>query len=205
MRVLDLKDDKYLIAGIIGAISTLPIEIVAQILVKLGYATYSNFNLSSLLVTGNKPSLIMGLFVSSTVGGFISVLLYHVFIKIGSEHLIIKCIATSISMWIALEFVIKIIFEGKLIPIRPMSASYSHLFSAIIYGISQGILFNYFLFYKGIEHIEHNDYTPKQIDNAIEMLKNNSYKEVEEVTGISKSTLIREEVMKRKECEDGIK
>lgn len=40
-------------------------------------------------------------------------------------------------------------------------------------------------------------YTSKQINNAIEMLKNNSYTEVAEITGISKSTLIRE-VRKRK-------
>ena len=40
-------------------------------------------------------------------------------------------------------------------------------------------------------------YTLKQINNAIEMLKNNSYTEVVEITGISKSTLIRE-VRKRK-------
>ena len=40
-------------------------------------------------------------------------------------------------------------------------------------------------------------YTQKQINNAIEMLKSNSYTEVAEITGISKSTLIRE-VRKRK-------
>ncbi|MBU3217795.1 recombinase family protein [Clostridium estertheticum] len=40
-------------------------------------------------------------------------------------------------------------------------------------------------------------YTSKQINNSIEMLKNNSYTEVAEITGISKSTLIRE-VRKRK-------
>lgn len=40
-------------------------------------------------------------------------------------------------------------------------------------------------------------YTKKQLDNAVGMLQNNSYKEVEEITGISKSTLIRE-VRKRK-------
>ena len=47
-------------------------------------------------------------------------------------------------------------------------------------------------------------YTPKQINNAIEMLVKNSYTEVAEITGISKSTLIRE-VRKRKECEEGLK
>ncbi|MGJ9384923.1 recombinase family protein [Salipaludibacillus sp. CF4.18] len=35
-------------------------------------------------------------------------------------------------------------------------------------------------------------YTPKQLNHAIGMLKNYSYKEVVEITGISKSTLIRE-------------
>lgn len=40
-------------------------------------------------------------------------------------------------------------------------------------------------------------YTKKQLDNAIRMLEDNSYNEVAEITGISKSTLIRE-VRKRK-------
>ena len=35
-------------------------------------------------------------------------------------------------------------------------------------------------------------YTPKQLDHAMELLSTMSYKQVEEVTGISKSTLIRE-------------
>lgn len=40
-------------------------------------------------------------------------------------------------------------------------------------------------------------YTKKQLDNAMRMLEGNSYNEVAEITGISKSTLIRE-VRKRK-------
>lgn len=35
-------------------------------------------------------------------------------------------------------------------------------------------------------------YTPKKLDHAMELLETMSYKQVEEVTGISKSTLIRE-------------
>lgn len=35
-------------------------------------------------------------------------------------------------------------------------------------------------------------YTPEQLKLAMELLKNNSYKQVESMTGISKSTLIRE-------------
>ncbi|WP_304519193.1 recombinase family protein [Clostridium estertheticum] len=47
-------------------------------------------------------------------------------------------------------------------------------------------------------------YTIKQINNAIEMLESKSYTEVVEITGISKSTLIRE-VRKRKGYEEGLK
>lgn len=36
-----------------------------------------------------------------------------------------------------------------------------------------------------------NVYSKKQIEHALQLLENNSYKQVEEVTGISKSTLIR--------------
>ncbi len=45
---------------------------------------------------------------------------------------------------------------------------------------------------EGFKEGRPKSYTPKQINNAIDMLKNNSYKEVAEITGISKSTLIRE-------------
>lgn len=34
-------------------------------------------------------------------------------------------------------------------------------------------------------------YGKKQIEHALSLLENNSYKQVEEITGISKSTLIR--------------
>jgi DNA invertase Pin-like site-specific DNA recombinase len=36
-----------------------------------------------------------------------------------------------------------------------------------------------------------NKFTKKQIEHALELLQSNSYKEVENMTGISKSTLIR--------------
>ena len=35
-------------------------------------------------------------------------------------------------------------------------------------------------------------FSRKQIDHALDLLKNNSYKQVEQMTGISKSTLLRE-------------
>ncbi|MDP4084751.1 MAG: recombinase family protein [Bacillota bacterium] len=43
-----------------------------------------------------------------------------------------------------------------------------------------------------------NKYSRKQIDHALELLKNQSYKQVEEMTGISKSTIIRAKRQKTK-------
>lgn len=45
-------------------------------------------------------------------------------------------------------------------------------------------------------------YTQKQMDHAMQLLENNSYREVEAITGISKSTLIREH--KKRNEKDGL-
>jgi len=165
-----LKNDKDLIAGIIGVVATIACEIVLQILVSLELAKYSEYGLSSLLITGNRPSLILGFFVSSVVGGLISILLYQGFRKLGSEHLIIKCLGASISAWVALEYITTIYFEGKLIPIRSMSGYYCHLIGAFVFGITEGILFKRYLFPKQIieESIEsnHMEQTP-QVDEEV--------------------------------------
>lgn len=42
-------------------------------------------------------------------------------------------------------------------------------------------------------------YTPERLNHAMELLENHSYKEVERITGISKSTLIREKRKRRAE------
>ncbi|MCP1322055.1 recombinase family protein, partial [Bacillus sp. S0628] len=44
-----------------------------------------------------------------------------------------------------------------------------------------------------------NKYTKKQIKHALELLETNSYKQVEQLTGISKSTLIRAKKKQNKE------
>jgi DNA invertase Pin-like site-specific DNA recombinase len=45
-------------------------------------------------------------------------------------------------------------------------------------------------------------FTSKQLDHAMELLEENSYREVEQITGISKSTLIREHKTRMKK--DGL-
>lgn len=146
-----MKTDKNLIAAVIGAIATIPSEIISLIFVRLGYARYSIYHLSSMLVTQKTPSFTMGIVVSPVVGGFIAIILYQAFRKLGAQHLIIKCIGVALLMFIALEFIFSVFYDGKLIPSGRMSADYSHLISAIIYGITEGLLFGRFLFYKKIE------------------------------------------------------
>ena len=147
-----MNDDKYLIAGIIGVISVIPSEIVSRILIGLGYDKYSTYTLSSLLITGDKSSLIMGIIVNSVVAGFIAMILYQTILKIGSQHLVIKCAGGTLLVWLALELLFTIFIERKLITPRGMSGYYSHFCGAIIFGISEGILFNKFLFYKPMVH-----------------------------------------------------
>ena len=156
-----MKNDRDLIAGVIGVVAAIPCEIVIQVLIRLGFAKYSEFGMSSLLITLNRPSIILGFFVTSVVGGLISIILYQAFRKLGSQHLIIKCVGVSIFMWVALEFTFKIYFEGKVIPVRTMSSYYSHLAGAFIFGITQGILFRKYLFYK---HIKNEPIEPKHME-----------------------------------------
>jgi predicted tellurium resistance membrane protein TerC len=146
--MLTLKDDKVLVAGIIGVISTICAEVFSQVLTLMGITHYSLFNLSSMIITLNRPSIIIGLFISTTVGGFLAVILYFVFVKIGSQHLVIKCIGVSIIMWIALELIFTFAVEDKFIGIRPITGYYGHLAGAIVFGIIEGILFNRIIFSK---------------------------------------------------------
>ena len=46
-------------------------------------------------------------------------------------------------------------------------------------------------------------YSKKQINHALELLKTHSYKQVDELTGISKSTLIRAKKRRKLELDNG--
>lgn len=141
-----LNSDKNFLAVIIGVVSTIPSEILGLILVHLGYAKYSIFHLSSMLVTQKHPSIIMGMFVSPVFGGIVAILLYQIFLKIGSKHVIIECVGASLFMFVCLEFVFSVFYDGKIIPAGTLTADYCHLISSMIYGIIEGILFKIILF-----------------------------------------------------------
>jgi hypothetical protein len=148
-----LRNNKILTIGLIGALSTVSSEIFTQVCKPLGIARYSIYELSSLLITGDKPLIILGLFVSPIIGAVNATLLYYLLKKLKYNNLFTICITSSILMWIVLETIITIFFESKIIPMRPISGHYGHLASAIIFGITEGILFKMFLF-KNIRSIE---------------------------------------------------
>lgn len=148
-----MKDDTILVAGLIGVISTVVAEVVTQIFKLIGVTKNSLFELSSMVITLNRPTIVIGLFVSASVGGFLSILLYFAFEKFGSQHLIMKCIGISIIMWVALEMVFTFSIEARLIRERPISAYYGHLVGAIIFGIAEGILFRRYLFIEYTQRI----------------------------------------------------
>ncbi|KNY27367.1 DUF6789 family protein [Pseudobacteroides cellulosolvens] len=141
-----MKNDKFLMAGIIGTLSTLMAEIVTQICKILGFAEYSDYELSSLFVTANKPSWLMGLVVQGMVGSVVSILLYYLLKRVGHEHILIKSTVSGIVAWLGFEIIFGVLIKDNTFSIRPMSGYYSHLIGAIIFGLTVGILQKRYLF-----------------------------------------------------------
>ena len=54
-----MKYDKPLVAALIGALSTIPAEILTRAFVSFGIGQYSVYQLDSLLITQNRPTPII--------------------------------------------------------------------------------------------------------------------------------------------------
>ncbi|MFC4801804.1 hypothetical protein ACFPA1_20945 [Neobacillus sp. GCM10023253] len=138
--------DKVLLIGLLGVLSTIAGEIASRILVYSGIGKYSIYELSSLIVTFNRPVFTIGLIVDFLVSGVFAILLYFIFKKLGSCHLVIKTAMGSLLAWLVCELLFTAIIEGKYIPIRPINDYYSHIFSTFIFGITLGLLMKKFIF-----------------------------------------------------------
>jgi hypothetical protein len=145
-----MKLDKLTIAGIIGVTSTLTYEIFTRLLIFAGIGKYSIYQLDGFIVSINRIDSILGLVISSLVSGWGAVLFYLALMHTNTNCLVIKNIMFTLLMWGVLEAVFTATIEGKFIPIRPISDYYIHVFGSIILGITQGLLFNFFLFKKSI-------------------------------------------------------
>ena len=142
-----MKIDKPTASLILGALSTIPYEMLTTVLKLMGYAKYSVYELSSLMITLNRPHRLLGSFLSMTLGASIAIILYRIVVwHFGWENLIFKSVFLNLLSWILLEGLFMWLIEGRnLIPFRPISDYYSHLFSVIIYGLILGLLFQKYL------------------------------------------------------------
>lgn len=138
-----MKVDQPITASIIGSLSTIPYEILTRVLKSLGYAKYSVYELASLMITLNRPNMILGAILSMIVGATIAFILYHALIGwLGWDSIILKTILISLQSWVLLEGLFMWLIEGRnFIPPRPISDYYSQFFSVIIFGITMGLLF----------------------------------------------------------------
>ncbi|HEX9061908.1 MAG TPA: hypothetical protein VF941_17145 [Clostridia bacterium] len=135
-----MKNDRILIVGIIGAFSTIPAEIITWIGKLFGFATYSDYQLSSLIVTSTRPSMFLGFIVQGSVGAVVAILLYRVLVDMGEGHILIKSTMIGVVSWVALEILTTAIIEGKTVPLREMSGYYTHFLGSVGFGLTQGWL-----------------------------------------------------------------
>lgn len=144
-----MKSDQSLLAVLIGAVSTIPDEILTRILVLSGIGKYSVYELASLITTLNRPDYVLGIILSSEAGGMAAFVFYFYLRKLGSKNLIIKGLLMGLLAWTFLELLFTWLIEGpKLIPFRPVSDYYIELFGALLWGLVMGLLFKKYLFKK---------------------------------------------------------
>lgn len=143
-----LKQDKPLIAILLGALSTIAYELFTRLTIFLGAGEYSLYQLDSLIITLDRPTPILGAVISFIVAGFGSAIFYYTLLKIGSDYLIIKSIAFNMLIWSVLEAFFMAVIESRIIEPRAIKDYYNHMFGIIIYGITLGVLYKKFLFKK---------------------------------------------------------
>ena len=147
MGVNYMTINKSMVACLIGALSTIPYEILTIMLKLLGYAKYSVYELSSLMITINRPDAILGSFLSMILGASIAIILYRTIIGwLGWDNLIFKSVFIGLQSWLLLEGLFMWLIEGRnFIPLRPISDYYSQFFSVFVFGITMGLLFRKYL------------------------------------------------------------
>jgi hypothetical protein len=141
-----LKRDELLIAALIGGFSTIAGEIVTKILVLLHIGNFAVYELNSLILTNNRPSIFIGFLVNFIIGGHVGVLFYLLFKKLGSAHIVIKSTLCSMLLWLAFETAFTALIEDKYIPIRPIADHYVHAIGTAVFGLTLGVFFKAILF-----------------------------------------------------------
>ena len=143
-----MQYNKPLLAALLGALSTISSEIVSRILLFIGIGTYSIYQLESLLITLNRPNAFLGFYLDCIIGGVVGIIFYYSIKFLGEDYLVYKSIFVGLLASALSELLISIFIEDKYIPIRPIEDYFLHIFCAMIFGLTLGILFNNYLFKK---------------------------------------------------------
>lgn len=143
-----MKKDKILLSALLGGLSTIAGEIVTKILVALAIGQYAVFELNSLLVTNDRPSMLMGFIINFVLGSYVGMLFYLVSKKLGTEHLIIKAALCSSLVWFIFELGFTALIEDQYIPMRPVIDHYVHIIGTVTFGITTGVLLKLCIFRK---------------------------------------------------------
>lgn len=141
-----MKYDKPLIAALTGALSTISGEIFTQVFIFIGIGKHSIYQLTSLFITLNRPTEIIGLVMEFALGGFVGISFYYALNKIGRDYMVVKSLFVSILFFFVAEITFTMFIEGRFIDIRPINDYYIHFGGAFVFGITQGLLFNRYLF-----------------------------------------------------------
>lgn len=131
---------------LIGILSTIPYEIFTRIMVAIGIAKYGVYELASLMITLNRPNLILGAVTSMILSGVIALVFYHSLKVFGWDYLLIKSIFFNLLSWLFLEIFFMWLVEGRnLISARPLNDYFTELLGSIVLGITIGLLFKKYL------------------------------------------------------------
>lgn len=138
--------DKPLISVLLGFAATIPYEIFTRIMLLLGIGKYSVYQLSSLIVTLDRPTAVLGVATSSSVGIAIALIFYFSLKTIGIDYIIIKGLLAGLFGWIVCEVLYTFLLEGPpIITPRPISDYYVQLLGSCVYGLTLGLLFRKFI------------------------------------------------------------
>lgn len=130
---MQTRNDRAIV--LIGILSTIPYEIFTRVLVALGVGKYSVYQLSSLVVTLNRPTAILGALTTLIVSCVIAMIFYHILKKLGSEYVVIKGAVTGLFSWLVTEVIYTWLIEGPGHAFRPVSDYYLEAAGSTVFGI----------------------------------------------------------------------
>jgi hypothetical protein len=143
-----MYSNRQLLAGVLGALSTIVGELFTCLLVYLKFGLLDLYRFHSLFLTLDEPSLVLGAIISLLIGSSMAAFLYQCHEKHGTNGIIIRSLFTALLVWLFLEAVFTIFFTGLLDLSRPMNEHYVYLIGMAATGLTLGILLKTLVFKK---------------------------------------------------------